>query len=220
MWKGLARWFKSPIPTDPGLKWGNYYHYSYYCQVIPRCKDSCYTGEGGFPGPKRSTYHRPSQVGGSCSKLERLIQQELKYLGLIWLQHQANSLHNLKGVVCRSSLDTRLWNFTHLDKLVSCLDIHHTVRKVISIYPPLCEEVFSQVRPLFSGFLKSLKRWPPGLHIIWYLDEMFWLHLNQSIHSLEDFYQVTSEPPLSRLISKGYAVELQFLQKNHVWFVS
>ena len=23
-WKGLTRWFKSPIPTDPGLKWGNY----------------------------------------------------------------------------------------------------------------------------------------------------------------------------------------------------
>ena len=23
-WKGLARWFKSPIPTDPGLKLGNF----------------------------------------------------------------------------------------------------------------------------------------------------------------------------------------------------
>ena len=87
-WKGLARWFKSPIPTDPGLKWGNYYHYNYYCQVILRCQESCCTGEGGFPGPKRSNHHWLSQVGGSCSKLERLIQQKLKYLGLIWLQHQ------------------------------------------------------------------------------------------------------------------------------------
>ena len=40
--------------------------YNYYCQVIPRCQhgqDSCYTvREGGFPGPKRSTLHSPSQV--------------------------------------------------------------------------------------------------------------------------------------------------------------
>ena len=43
-WKGLARWFKSPIPKDPGLKRGNYYHYNYYLQVIPRCQDSCRTG--------------------------------------------------------------------------------------------------------------------------------------------------------------------------------
>ena len=66
-WKGLARWFKSPTATDPSLKWGNNYHYMYiyiyYCQVIPRCQDSCCTGEGGFPGPKHSTHHRPSQVG-------------------------------------------------------------------------------------------------------------------------------------------------------------
>ena len=76
------------ITTDPGLKWGNYYHYNYYCQVIPRCQDSCCTGEEGFPGPKRSNHHCLSQVGGSCSRLERLIQQKLKYLGLIWVQHQ------------------------------------------------------------------------------------------------------------------------------------
>ena len=62
-WKGLARWFKSPIPTDPSLKWGNCYHYNHYCQVIPLCQDSCCTGEGGFPGPKLSTHHCPSQVG-------------------------------------------------------------------------------------------------------------------------------------------------------------
>ena len=33
----MARWlpFMSPILTDhPDLKWGNYYHYNYYCQVI------------------------------------------------------------------------------------------------------------------------------------------------------------------------------------------
>ena len=113
-WKGLARWFKSPIPTDPGLKWVNYYHSIYYHQVIPRCQDNCCTGEGGFLGPKRSSHHRPSQVGGICSKLERLIQQELKYLGLIWLQHQAPLYMPLKSVVCRSSQEAaciQLWNF-------------------------------------------------------------------------------------------------------------
>ena len=123
----LARWCKSPILTDPGLKWGTYYHFhdhKYYCQVIPRCQDSCCTGEGGFPGPKRSTHHRPSKVGGSCSKLERLIQQELKYLGLIWLQHRAplyifflrQSAYSVEEWYCSTHTETESSPVT-LDKL-------------------------------------------------------------------------------------------------------
>ena len=117
-WKGLARWFKLPIPTDPGLKWGNYYHYNYYryCQVIPRCQDSCCTGEGGFRRPKRSTHSCSSQVGGSCNKLERLIQQELKYLGFIWIQHRAPLYTAIKKhLFSQEAAFTRLWNFTHFN---------------------------------------------------------------------------------------------------------
>ena len=60
-WNGLARWFKSPIPTDLGLNGETIAIATiYYCKVIPRCQDSCCTGESRFPGPKRSTHHRPT----------------------------------------------------------------------------------------------------------------------------------------------------------------
>ena len=109
-WKSLSGW--SPIPTDLGLKWVNYYHYNYYCQVIPKCHDSCCcTGEKGFPRSKRSTYHRPSQVGGNCSKLERLIQREIKNLWLIWPQHQAHPYTPLKSVVRRSSQEVPIHGY-------------------------------------------------------------------------------------------------------------
>ena len=41
-----------------------------------------------------------SKVRGSCSKLERLIQQELKYLSLIQLQHQAPLYTPLRWPYC------------------------------------------------------------------------------------------------------------------------
>ena len=36
---------------------------NYYFQLIPKCRDSCCATERGLSGPKRSTHHRPSQVG-------------------------------------------------------------------------------------------------------------------------------------------------------------
>ena len=54
-------WFISIFSHEEYLHyWGR--NYNYYCQVIPRCQDSCCTGEGGFLGPKRLTHHRSSQV--------------------------------------------------------------------------------------------------------------------------------------------------------------
>ena len=44
-WKGLARWFKSPIPTYPGLKW-----------FLDVQTVAALHGEGGFPGPKRAIH--------------------------------------------------------------------------------------------------------------------------------------------------------------------
>ena len=95
-WKGLAlaRWFKSPIPTDHGLKWGNYYHYNYF-QVIPRCQDSCFTGEGGFPGPKCSTHYRPSQVG-QLQQAEKTDSAGIKIPGLDMATTSSTSVHALK----------------------------------------------------------------------------------------------------------------------------
>ena len=56
--KRLASWFKSLIPTDPGLNRGNYRYY-YYNYTVKwfldelRCQDSCCTEEGGrVPGTK------------------------------------------------------------------------------------------------------------------------------------------------------------------------
>ena len=85
--------------TNTNRSWsemGNYNYYNYYCRVTPICQDSCCTGEGGFLGPKCSNPPTPIPSWEQCSKLERLIQQELKYLGLIWLQHLSISVHALK----------------------------------------------------------------------------------------------------------------------------
>ena len=97
---------------------------NYYCRVIPGCQDSCCTGEGGLPVPKRSTHHCQSHVPGSCSKLEKLIQQELKYLGLICLQHQAPlSKHALKKHPLQIKLGSGLYNGRHLSVCCGILAI-------------------------------------------------------------------------------------------------
>ena len=90
-WKGLAHWFKSPIPTDPGLKWGN------YCQVIPRCQDRCWTGEGGFPGPEPSNHYRPSQVGADeASWLDRFSRNWNTWAWYSYNIKHLCSIHTLK----------------------------------------------------------------------------------------------------------------------------
>ena len=102
MWKDLAWWFKSQMPTDSHLKWGKYCNCNYNYQVIRRCEDSCCTGEGGFLGPKCSTHH-------CCLKLMAIAaswktnQQELKNMGLIWLQHQETLYTFIKSIICRSN---------------------------------------------------------------------------------------------------------------------
>ena len=79
---------------------------------------------GRVPGTKMlNSPPPPPQVVGSCSKLERLIKPELKYLSLIWLQLQAPLYMPLKSVICRSSQEatyTRLWISPHLLQFVSC----------------------------------------------------------------------------------------------------
>ena len=81
-------------------------------------------------------------------------------------------------------------------KLVSCLDIHHAVWKVIPcIHHPLWKEILSQVLSFIQWLLEKLETVTPGLHIVWHLEEVFWFHFNQSIHDLKDLYQVTSESP-------------------------
>ena len=84
--------------------------------MITRCRNSCRTGEGGFPGSKRSTHHRPSQVGGICSKFEILIQLELKYLGLIRYDYNIKHLSlytPTKNVVCGSNQEVAYRPFSH-----------------------------------------------------------------------------------------------------------
>ena len=57
----------------------------------------------------------PSRV--SCSKLERLIQQELNYLSLIWLQYQAPLCTPLKNILFALPYTELYWYCTLFLKL-------------------------------------------------------------------------------------------------------
>ena len=97
--------------------------------MIPRCQDSCYTGEGWFPEPKRSTHHRPSQVRSSYTKLERLIQQELKYLGYDMATTSSTSVYALKK---------RRLQIKPGSALYTAIEFHHFTP---SVFRSLCEFV-------------------------------------------------------------------------------
>ncbi len=83
--------------------------------------NSCCKGEGRFPGPKGSTHHCSSQVGGSAAECE------IDGTGFIICLDIAmnNLLHlytSLKNVDCRSSQEAatpQLWNFTTHDGDIS-----------------------------------------------------------------------------------------------------
>ena len=122
--------------------------------MIPGCQDSCCTGEGGLPVPKRSTHHCQSHVGGSCSKLERLIQQELKYLGLICLQHQAPlCTHTLKKHPLQIKLGSGLYNGRYLS--VCCGILAITTCSWAAQYNVQKEEEWAQKGPVKMLFGKD-----------------------------------------------------------------
>ena len=101
-WKGSTRWFKSPIPTIPGLKWGTV---KWFLDVKTA---AALEREGSRDQSTQPTTARSKSGAVAAS-------WNLRYLGLIWLQHQAPLYTPLKSVVCRSSQEaayTRLWNFT------------------------------------------------------------------------------------------------------------
>ena len=95
--------------------------------MINTVEDSYCTGGGGGPGPKRSTHHRPSQVGGNSAGIE--------IPGLDTATTSSTSVHvrlvDLHNMFKRKSLELRRFSSTGMCSITKCRGINAVIVQYI-----------------------------------------------------------------------------------------